>query len=71
MRKLRKFINLLIIWFIVLMALTCMGLALDLLIAGRFPGTEAPLDLEFGLVLGFLAVPITLQIGKGTGILRG
>jgi hypothetical protein len=71
MRKLRKFINFLIVWFIVLMVLTIMGLALDLLIAGRFPGTEAPFDIEFGLILGFLAVPITIQICKGSGLLRG
>ena len=70
MRKLRKFINLLILWLIVLMGLTVMGLTLDFLIADRFPGSETPFDLEFGLILGLLAVPITLQIGRGMGILR-
>jgi hypothetical protein len=70
MRKLRKFINLLIVWFIVLMVLTVMGLTLDFLIADRFPGSETPFDIEFGLILGFLAVPITIQISKGMGILR-
>ena len=71
MRKLRKYINFLIIWLIVLMALTVMGCLLDLILAGRFPGNETPFDPEFGLVLALLAVPISIQIGKGSGLLRG
>jgi hypothetical protein len=53
------------------MALTVAGFGLDLLIAGRLPGSESPFDPEFVLILGLLAVPITIQIGKGTGLLRG
>ena len=71
MRTLRKVVNFCLLWLIVLMALTVMGFGLDLLIAGRLPGGESPFDPEFVLILGLLAVPVTIQIGKGTGILRG
>lgn len=71
MRKLRYIINFSLLWFVILIGLTLMGFMLDWLIGGWVPGERVPFDAEFGLILGALAVPITLQIGRGSGLLRG
>ena len=71
MRKLRYIINFSLLWFVTLILLTLVGFMLDWLIGGWVPGEQVPFDAEFGLILGVLAVPITLQVGRGSGLLRG
>ena len=67
----RQIINFTLIYFIVLIALTCAGVAVEKFFLGVEPGRSELFPRGFGILLMLLAVPCTVLIGRATGLLDG
>ena len=70
MNKLRWFLNLGLVWLAVTIALTLTGLLLEVIFTGSVKGAGRLFDREFGAVLTLLALPISVLIGRDSGLLR-
>jgi hypothetical protein len=63
----RQILNFSIIWFIAVIALTCIGVGFEKWFMDLEPGQSYLFPKGFGLLCILLAVPITMLIGKSTG----
>ena len=71
MWTLKQIINFFLIWFTVLIVLTCIGVGFERWFLGAEGGRSVLFPRGLGLLLMAIAVPCTVLIGRATGALEG
>jgi hypothetical protein len=67
----RQIINFTLIYLVVLIALTCVGVGFEKFFLDVEPGRSDLFPRGFGILLMLLSVPCTMLIGKHTSLLDG